>query len=299
MPPRRRLPWQFIRCTALLVAGVLLAGTAAAQGRDGAAAVQAGAARPDSSPVQAGAARPGSAAPQASTARLPGSAFMSAATRAMQADDTQNPAMLWVKGGEAQWSQAAGASGKSCAACHGDAPRSMRGVAARYPAFDQASGTPVNLAQRINLCRTRQQQAAPWKLESEDLLGMESYLALQSRGMPAAPPTDASMKAVIERGRARYLERIGQLNLSCAQCHDERAGQHLGSAVIPQGHATGYPVYRLEWQAVGSLQRRLRNCMNGVRAQMYPAGSQELVELEAWLAERARGMALEAPGVRP
>ncbi|WP_151448434.1 sulfur oxidation c-type cytochrome SoxA [Lacisediminimonas profundi] len=236
---------------------------------------------------------------KAKDSRLPGSAFMGAATQAMQRDDTQNPGMLWVKGGEALWSQPAGSAGKSCASCHGDASTGMRGVAARYPAFDAASKLPVNLAQRINLCRTGKQQAAPWKLESEELLGMEAWLALHSRGMAMQPPADKELKPFVERGRERYFARMGQLNLSCAQCHDDQAGKRLGSAVIPQAHPTGYPVYRLEWQAVGSLQRRLRNCMNGVRAQLYPAGSQELVELELYLAERGRGMAMEAPGVRP
>lgn len=242
---------------------------------------------------------PLAAAGQARDQRLPGSAFMGADTQAMQRDDTQNPAMLWVKGGEMLWSQAAGDDGKSCASCHGDARQSMKGVAARYPAFDAGSGVPVNLQQRINLCRSGQQKAPPWKLESEDLLSLESYIALQSRGLPQASPADARLAPFAERGRARYAERMGQLNLSCAQCHDERWGKRLGSAPIPQAHTGGYPIYRLEWQAVGSLQRRLRNCMHGVRAQVYPLGSVELVELELYLARRGSGMAMEAPGVRP
>ncbi len=232
-------------------------------------------------------------------ARLPGSAFMGADTLAMQRDDSQNPGMLWVKGGEALWSQAPASSGKSCAACHGEAANSMKGVAARYPAFDAASGLPVNLQQRINLCREKQQKAAPWKLESEDLLSLEAYIALQSRGLPAAPPQDARLDPFAERGRARYFQRLGQLNLSCAQCHDARAGLHLGSAVIPQAHPGGYPVYRLEWQAMGSLQRRLRNCLSGVRAAAWPLGATELVELELYLSRRGAGMEMEAPGVRP
>ena len=93
--------------------------------------------------------------------------------------------------------------------------------------------------------------------------------------------------------------RMGQLNLSCAQCHDERAGQRLGGSVLVQGHATGYPTYRLEWQALGSLQRRLRNCMSGIRAEPYTYGSAELVALELFLARRSAGMVLETPAVRP
>ena len=107
------------------------------------------------------------------------------------------------------------------------------------------------------------------------------------------------MSPVRAQGEALYRQRQGQLNFSCATCHDDNAGGRLGAAPIPQAHPTGYPLYRLEWQTVGSLQRRLRNCLVGVRAEPYSAGSQEMVALEAWLAWRARGMTVETPAVRP
>ncbi|SDH49572.1 MULTISPECIES: sulfur oxidation c-type cytochrome SoxA [unclassified Duganella] len=229
--------------------------------------------------------------------RRSGADFMSPATQAMQRDDAQNPAMLWISGGEAQWSTPAGSSGKSCASCHGDARDSMRGVAARFPAFHQ--GRTVNLNQRINICREQKQQAKPLPVESEELLGLEAYVAMQSRGMPVTPPQDTGTKASAARGQQLYFQRIGQLNLSCAQCHDQQAGKRLAGSTIPQAHASAYPIYRLEWQGMGSLQRRLRNCMSGVRAEVPAFGAQELVELEAWLAVRDQGMKIETPGVRP
>jgi sulfur-oxidizing protein SoxA len=235
----------------------------------------------------------------ADDARRSGSEFMSASTQAMQRDDTLNPGMLWVSGGEAQWNAAAGKSGKSCASCHGDARASMRGVAARFPAFDGASKTVVNLSQRINICRERKQQASALRLESEELLGLEAYVAMQSRGLPVAPPQDAGTKAAAARGKELYFQRVGQLNLSCAQCHDQQWGKRLAGSTIPQAHAAAYPIYRLEWQAMGSLQRRLRNCLSGVRAEIPPLGAQELVQLEAWLAVRDQGMTMESPAVRP
>lgn len=231
--------------------------------------------------------------------RKSGIEFVGESTRALQRDDTLNPAMLWVSGGETLWNAAAGKVGKSCAGCHGDAAGSMRGVAARHPAFDPVIGRAITLSQRINLCRETRQQAPPLAVEGEDLLGLESFVALQSRGLPLAPPQDAGTRASAASGRSLYFQRIGQLNLSCAQCHDRNAGGKLAGATIPQGHANAYPVYRLEWQAMGSLQRRLRNCMSGVRAQVPAYGAQELVDLETYLAERARGMPLETPGVRP
>ncbi|MFN3349811.1 sulfur oxidation c-type cytochrome SoxA [Pseudorhodoplanes sp.] len=224
---------------------------------------------------------------------------MSRDTKAMQDDDTANPAMLSVLDGEALWQAKAGASGKSCADCHGDAKTSMKGVAARYPAFDETTGRPVNLEQRINLSRERHQKTQPLRLESPEMLALSAYIALQSRGDPIDPPRDARLDPFRENGRALFHRRIGQLNLSCAQCHDDHWGKSLAGNIIPQAHPTGYPIYRLEWQSLGSLQRRLRNCMIGVRAEPYAFGDLEYVELELFLMWRARGMPLESPGVRP
>lgn len=246
----------------------------------------------------AGACSTGTADRPADTRRS-GAAFMSPATQAMQRDDTLNPAMLWVQEGEALWKAAAGPAQRSCAGCHGEAPHSMRGVAARYPALDRAAMRPLNLSQRIAQCRTQRQQAPAFAPESEALLSLETYVALQSRGMPVAPPADAALAPWRERGKARFQQRIGQLDFSCAQCHDDNAGKRLAGSPIPQAHPTGYPIYRLEWQGMGSLQRRLRNCMTGVRAEPFAFGADELVELELYLAQRAAGMAMETPAVRP
>jgi sulfur-oxidizing protein SoxA len=232
-------------------------------------------------------------------ARRSGFDDMSPATQAMQRDDTQNPAMLFVADGEALWRRPAGGQGMACASCHADARTSMRGVAARYPAFDVPLARPVTLGERINLCRTRRQQAEAWRAESAELLALEAFVALQSRGQPIAPPEDPRLAPFRARGEQRYRQRIGQLDLACAQCHDDHAGKRLGGTPIPQGHPTGYPIYRLEWQALGSLQRRLRGCYAGVRAEPPQYGTIGLVELELYLATRAAGMAVESPAVRP
>jgi sulfur-oxidizing protein SoxA len=231
--------------------------------------------------------------------RRSGLDFMGPQTRAMQLDDTLNPGMLWVAEGESHWKVAPGASNKSCAGCHGDASRSMRGVAARYPAFSPSLARPVTLAQRINLCRQAHQMARPWAHESQELLALEAYVGHQSRGMELMPGGDPRLVPFRERGLDLFRRRMGQLDLSCAQCHDGLAGGRLGGSAIPQAHPTGYPLYRLEWQGLGSLQRRLRNCMSGVRAEPFPPDASEWVELELYLTWRARGMTLETPAVRP
>lgn len=231
--------------------------------------------------------------------RKSGYEFMARETRAMQDDDTANPGMLWVLDGEALWNRKEGSAAKSCADCHGDARASMKGVAARYPAFNIARGRPVDLEQRINICRAEQQQSTPLPFESKELLALAAYVGRQSRGMPIEIADDERTKPFLQAGRELFTQRQGQLNLSCAQCHDDNWGQKLAGAVIPQGHPTGYPLYRLEWQALGSLQRRLRNCLFGMRAVSYPSGAPEYVDLELYLMWRARGMPIETPAVRP
>ena len=221
--------------------------------------------------------------------RRSGYEFMSRETRAMQDDDATGPALLWLLDGEALWNRKEGPAGLACSSCHA----SMKGVAARYPVVKDV---PVNLEQQINVCRTERQKVAPFPYESRDLLALTAYVARQSRGMPIQPAAESKF---LEEGKAAFNRRQGQLNLSCAQCHDDNWGKRLAGSVIPQAHPTGYPLYRLEWQAVGSLQRRLRNCLTGIRAETPAYGAPELTAIELFLMWRANGMPLEAPAVRP
>ena len=222
-------------------------------------------------------------------ARQSGFELMSPETQAMQRDDGANPGMLWVEEGRALWESA------GCSGCHGDVA-GMRGVAARYPAFDAA---PIDLAGRIAQCQEARQHRTPFPRESEQALALAAVIGLQSREMPISPPNDPRLAPALARGEALYRERRGQLDLSCAQCHDANAGRRLASSPIPEAHPTGYPLYRLEWQGMGSLQRRLRNCMTGVRSESYAYGAPEYIAIGLFLMRRAAGLAVETPAVRP
>jgi sulfur-oxidizing protein SoxA len=223
---------------------------------------------------------------------------MSPETKAMQDADTDNPGMLWVLDGETLWQAKAGKAAVACAGCHGDAEKSMKGVAARYPAYDAKRGSAVDLAGRINICRAERQDATELKREGKELLALTALIARLSRGLPIQSDEE-KLRPFIEAGRAIFNSRQGQLDLACAQCHDDNWGKKLAGITLPQGHPTGYPLYRLEWQALGSLQRRLRNCMIGMRAEPYAYGSPEFIALEAYLMWRASGMPMESPAVRP
>jgi sulfur-oxidizing protein SoxA len=224
--------------------------------------------------------------------------FQSADVRAMQADDFANPATLWVERGAALWQAPRGERGVSCAACHGDAEKSMKGVAARYPAHVESLGRVVDIEQRINACVVANQKAPAFAWESQELLALTAYVAKKSHGAPVAVRIDGPAARAYERGRHIYFERQGQLNLACTHCHDASWGRTLLADKVSQGQPVDWPAYRLEWQALGSLERRLRACYFGVRAEMPPFGADDLVALELYLAKRAQGLASMAPGVR-
>lgn len=223
--------------------------------------------------------------------------LLSPANQAMQNDMSLNPALFAVLDGEVLWNEKSSVNGKSCSSCHGDVKKSMRGVSAQYPKVFKKQ--LINLEARINICRTMRQGLSSFNYESKPLLDLSTLIAFQSRGLPIKASVNRDTENDLWEGKQLYFQRIGQLNLSCAQCHDERAGLKLAGSTIPQGHPTAYPIYRLEWQGMGSLQRRLRNCMSGVRAEQYPYGSKELIQIELFLMQRANGMKVESPGIRP
>jgi sulfur-oxidizing protein SoxA len=212
----------------------------------------------------------------------------------MQADDFSNPGMLWVEKGAKLW----GAGARSCASCHAGAVKSMKGVATRYPAIDPASGRLLNLADRIMHCRSERQGAPALRYESDELLALTAFVAHQSRGMAIGVSIEGPARPHFEAGQAFFYRRIGQVNIACTHCHDANWGKTLFAETISQGHPNAFPGYRTQWQTVGSIERRLRACLSGIRAEMLPYGAPVYRDLELYLAWRAQGLPIEAPGVR-
>jgi L-cysteine S-thiosulfotransferase len=226
-----------------------------------------------------------------------GREFLAPETQAQQDDLTINPGMLWVKQGEKLWQEAAGPQAKSCASCH-DEPSSFKGVATRYPLYDARLKRLLNLEGRVENCRIEHQSAPALPYESQELLALTALVARQSLGLPMKAVTDGPARPFYEAGRAMFFSQQGQLNISCAQCHDDNWGKRLRADRLSQGQPNGFPAYRLEWQTMGSLHRRLRACFQGVRAEPFMSGAPEFVALELYLAARAQGLPIETPAVR-
>lgn len=232
-----------------------------------------------------------------------------AETRAMQDDDFSNPGMPTVDAAAELYDTPAGKANKSCADCHG-APDDnaggalgipMRGVAAQYPIYDVVEQKPINIELRINRCRTENQQAEPFKYESDAMLGMTGLVAMQSRGMARGSTADDFTDPLYpawKAGEEFYYQRRGQLDVSCKHCHEDNPGNLIRAETLSQGQSNGFPTYRFKWQKLGSLHRRFRGCNNNIRSQPYAYGSDEYLNLETYLAWRGRGLPVEGPSVR-
>ncbi|QGZ33308.1 sulfur oxidation c-type cytochrome SoxA [Stappia indica] len=230
---------------------------------------------------------------------ISGFEFRTKETQDLELDDFNNPGFLMVEQGEALWSTVEGSAGKSCESCHGDASESMKGVRASMPKWNEAAGKPMAMEQYVNACRTERMGADAWKWESDQMLGMTAYVGLQSRGMPVALDLKAGdMQSWWDKGKEIYYTRSGQLDLACASCHESNYGNYIRADHLSQGQSNGFPTYRLKWQKMGSLHRRLKGCMADVRAEPYDVGSDEFVALETYLAWRGTGLSVETPAVR-
>ncbi|WP_306147651.1 MULTISPECIES: sulfur oxidation c-type cytochrome SoxA [unclassified Roseibium] len=229
---------------------------------------------------------------------LSGWRFRSDETQALQTDDFENPAFAAVDYGSELWETEAGTSGKSCASCHGDASESMKGLRASMPKWHEGENTLMTLEDHINWSRKEHQGADPWKWESAEMLAMTAFLGLQSRGMPVNVKIDGPAKEWFNKGKDLYYTRVGQLDMSCSNCHEDNYGNMIRADHLSQGQINGFPTYRLKWQGLGSTHRRFKGCMDNIRATPFKRGSDEFTSLELYLAWRGSGLSVETPAVR-
>mgnify|MGYP001102323176 CR=1 FL=1 len=218
-------------------------------------------------------------------------------TQAMQADTFDNPGMIAVDQAMDAWNTVEGSAEKSCASCH-EGPEAMEGVRAVYPKWNEQAGEVRTLAMQINDCRTNQMGAEAYKYDSAPMAAMEALIAVQSRGIPVNVAIDGPVAETWEKGKELYYTRTGQLELSCANCHEDNYGNYIRADHLSQGQINGFPTYRLKNAKLNTVHGRFKGCVRDTRAETYAPGSPEFVALELYVASRGNGLSVEGPSVR-
>ncbi len=231
---------------------------------------------------------------------ISGYEFRTDETRALQADDFENPGYLLLEEAMETWEEVDGAAGKSCASCHDDYEESMAGVGSTYPKVVDRDGEKVftNIENQINHCRTEHMQADAWKYDKPDMLGMTILVRNVDRGEPVNVAIDGDAAPYFEKGEALYNQRVGQLDMACSNCHQDYYGMYIRADHLSQGQSNGFPTYRFKWSGVGSLHRRFSGCMKNIRAEPFSKGGEEFLALELYLGYRGQGLPVETPSVR-
>ena len=230
---------------------------------------------------------------------LSGWLFRTPETRALEVDTFSNPAMLYVDRGQEIWNTVDGAAGKSCASCHGDAAKTMAGVGASYPKWDAKAKRPINIELQINKCRENNMKAEPYKFDAAEQRELTTFIKHQSLGKPMhVDLSQGDMQSWWDKGKELYYTRTGQLNLSCANCHEDNAGKYIRADHLSQGNINGFPTYRLKQANMVSVHNRFRGCIRDTRASYPAAFSDELMALEVYVTWRGTGLSIETPAVR-
>ena len=222
--------------------------------------------------------------------------FRTDETQSLQMDDFDNPAMIFVDQAIDQFSVAEGSEGKSCAECH--AVEDFAGLRASMPKVNPDTGTLWVMEDYINNCRTERMGAEAWKWSGATMQAMVALVAHQSRGMPMNVAIDGPAAPFWEQGKEMYYTRYGQLELSCASCHEENYGNYIRADHLSQGQTNGFPTYRLKQAKLISQHNRFRGCIRDTRAETFAEGSDEFRALELYVASRGNGLSVETPAVR-
>jgi len=221
--------------------------------------------------------------------------FRSPETQALEMDDFDNPAFIFVDQGLDLWNAVDGAEGKSCSSCHAD-PSEFAGLRASLPRVE--NGELVTLEDLINRSRVDHMGAEPWKWSGTQMTAMTAVIGLESRGMPVNVAIDGDAAGFWEQGKDLYYQRVGQLDMACASCHENNYGIMIRADHLSQGQINGFPTYRLKNAKLNSIHGRFKGCMENIRATPFAEGGDEFKALELYLASRGEGLAVETPSVR-
>ncbi|WP_149588667.1 sulfur oxidation c-type cytochrome SoxA [Tabrizicola flagellatus] len=218
-------------------------------------------------------------------------------TRDLERDDFDNPGMVYVDRGLDLWNSPIGKNGESCAGCH-QGPESMAGLRAVTPRVDEKTGALMTVENYIDECVTERMGLESWNWTGNEMKDMLALISMQSRGMIVNVAIDGPAAPFWEKGKELYYTRFGQLEMSCASCHEDNQGMFIRADHLSQGQINGFPTYRLKDAGILSAQQRFVGCVRDTRAETFKPNSDEFKALELFVASRGNGLSVEGVAVR-
>ena len=175
------------------------------------------------------------------------------------------------------------------------------GIKSDYPYFDTKSGKVKTVELEINECLKKNGEK-PLKYKKGKMASLSAYMSYTTRGqmIDIKIPHDQRALDAYKHGKIFYYARRGQLNMACAHCHIDNAGNKIRADLLSPalGHLSHFPVYRSKWGGLGTVHRRFGGCNKQVRAKPFKAQSAEYRDLEYFLTYMSNGIPWNGPGAR-
>jgi sulfur-oxidizing protein SoxA len=175
------------------------------------------------------------------------------------------------------------------------------GVKGDYPFFNTETGKVETLEGAINDCLAKNGEQTI-DAEKGKMVDLVAYMAFTSRGkvIDVKIPHDQRATEAYEDGKHHFYARRGQLNMACAHCHVDNAGNKIRADILSPalGHPSHFPVYRSSSGGMVSLHNRYVGCNKQVRAAPYKAQSDEYRNLEYFTTYMSNGIPWNGPGAR-
>jgi sulfur-oxidizing protein SoxA len=111
------------------------------------------------------------------------------------------------------------------------------------------------------------------------------------------------MKDTYALGEKTFNTQRGGRGLSCNSCHSpDIIGSILRTQPLPDlgvnNSGGSWPAYRMTKSSMSTMQHRFQGCMDNSLMAIIPLGSPEMVGLEVYVTNYAKGKAMAIPGLK-
>jgi len=229
---------------------------------------------------------------------------MSVADRAMYEEMLEaNPAEIDVEEGSELLEEHCGGDA-GLAAFLGLSEEKLPAYIAGFPRYIGKFDRVVGLDQVLQGLMA-QKGHKPFKLKSKEMFAMLAYAKSIANDEPINIDIDANepMRKAYALGKEVFETKRGGRGLACLSCHNTGVvGGILRTQPLPdlgKANAGGtWPAYRMTKSSLRTLQRRFQGCMNNALLAVIPIGSEEMVALEVYVTNEAKGNKIAIPGLK-
>jgi sulfur-oxidizing protein SoxA len=230
---------------------------------------------------------------------------MSAADRALYEEMLENnPADIFVEEGAEHLEELGGeeALAKFLGISEEELPKYLAG----FPRYIPKIGMVVAIDQMLQAFMYDRGKK-PYKLKSGEMDAFAAYVKSLANGEKINIDVDANehMKKAYALGKKMFELRRGKRGLSCYSCHSpDVVGMRLRMQILPDlgdpkvKAAATWPAYRMTKGKMFTLQKRFQQCMKNALLAKLPLGSPQMVGLEVYVTDMAKGQEIHIPGLK-